>query len=148
MCWTLCNPKDCSTSGFFHYLPEFAQTHVHWLMITFNHLILCHLLLLLSLIFPSIRLFSNESALCIRYPKYWSFSFSINLSNKYSGLIFCRIDWFGNLTVQGILKSLLQHHSSKASILWHSAFFMVQLLHDYWKNHSFDYLGLGRQSDV
>ena len=118
------------------------------LVIPFNHLILCHLLLLLSLIFPSIRLFSNESALCIRYPKYWSFSFSINLSNKYSGLIFCRIDWFGNLTVQGILKSLLQHHSSKASILWHSAFFMVQLLHDYWKNHSFDYLGLGRQSDV
>ena len=89
-----------------------------------NHLTLCPLLLLPS-IFPSIRFFSNESALCIRRPKFWSFSFRISLSNEYSGLISFRIDWFDLLAVQGTLKSLLQHHSSKASILHHSAFFMV-----------------------
>ena len=96
-----------------------------------NHLILCHPLLLLPLIFPSIRVFSNESALCIRWPKYWSFSFSISPSNEHSGLISFRMDWLDLLAVQGILKNLLQHHSSKASILWHSAFFMVQLSHPY-----------------
>ena len=96
-----------------------------------NHLILCHLLLLLPSVFPSIRVFSNESALHIRWPKYWSFSFSISPSNEYSGLISFKIDWFDLLAVQGTLKSLLQHHSSKASILWHSAFFMVQLSHPY-----------------
>ena len=90
-----------------------------------NHLILCRPLLLLPLIFPSIMVFSNESALHIRWPKYWCFS--INPSNEYSGLISLRIDWFDLLAVQGTLESLLQHHSSKASILWHSAFFMVQL---------------------
>ena len=90
-----------------------------------NHLILCRPLLLLSLIFPSIKVFSNESALRIRWPKYWSFSFSISPSNEYSGLISFRIDWFDLLEVEGTLKSLLQLHSSKASILWHSAFFMV-----------------------
>ena len=95
-----------------------------------NHLILCHSLLLSS-IFPSIRIFSNESALCIWWPKYWSFSFSISPSNEYSGLIPFKIDWLDLLAVQGTLKSLLQHHSSKASILWHSAFFMVQLSHLY-----------------
>ena len=95
-----------------------------------NHLILCHLLLLPS-IFPSIRVFSNESTLCIRLPKYWSFSFSIRLSNDYSGLISFRIDWFDLLGVHRTLKSLLQHHSSKASVLWHLAFFMVQLSHLY-----------------
>ena len=89
-----------------------------------NHLILCHPLLLLPSIFPSIRVFSNESALCIRWPKYWSFSFSISPSNEYSGLISFRIDWFDLLAAQGTLKSLLQHHSLKASILWHSAIFM------------------------
>ena len=94
-----------------------------------NHLIFCCLLLLLPSIFPSIRVFSNESALRIRWPKYWSFS--INLGNKYSGLISFKIDWFDLLAVQGSLKSLLQNHSSKASILWHSAFFMVQLSHSY-----------------
>ena len=94
-----------------------------------NHLILCHPLLLLPSIFPSIRVFSDESALCIRWPKYWSFSFIISPSNEYSWLISFRIDWLNLLTVQGTLKSLLQHHSSKASILWHSAFFMVQLSH-------------------
>ena len=96
-----------------------------------NHLILCHPLLLLPSIFPSIRVFSNESVLHIRWPKCWSFSFSINTSNEYSGLICFRIDWFDLLAVQGTLKSLLQHHSSKASILRHSAFLMVQLSHPY-----------------
>ena len=96
-----------------------------------NHLFLYCSLLLLPSIFPSIRIFSNESALRIRWPKYWSFNFSISPSNEYSGLITFRIDWFDLLAVQGTLKSLLQHHSSKASILRHSAFFMVQLSHPY-----------------
>ena len=95
-----------------------------------NHLIL-YCPLLLPSIFPSIRIFSNESVLHIRWPKYWSFSFSISPSNEYSGLIFFSIDWFNLLAVQGMLKSLLQHYSSKASILWHSAFFIVQLSHPY-----------------
>ena len=97
----------------------------------FNYLILCHPLLLLSSIFPSIRVFSNESALCITWPKYWSFSFSISPSNEYPGLISFRMDWLDLLAVQGTLKSLFQHHSSKASILRHSAFFIVQLSHPY-----------------
>ena len=92
-----------------------------------NHLIFCHPLLQLPSIFPSIRVFSNESVLCIRGPKYWSFSFSISPSNEYSGLISFRIDWFDFLVAQGDLKSLLQHHSSKASILRYAAFFMVQI---------------------
>ena len=96
-----------------------------------NHLILCHPLLLLPSIFPSTRIFSNESALCMRWPKYWSFSFSISPSNKHPGLISFRMDWLDLLAVQGTLKSLLQHHSSKAAILWHSAFFTVQLSHPY-----------------
>ena len=96
-----------------------------------NHLILCHSLLLPPSIFPSIRIFSNESALHIRWPKYWSFSFSISPSKAYSGLISLRSDWFDLLAVRGTLKSLLQHHSSKVSILWCSAFFIVQLSHPY-----------------
>ena len=96
-----------------------------------NHLILCHPLLLLPSVFPSIRIFSNESALHIRWPKCWSFCFSISPSSEYSGLISFRINWFDLLSVQGTLKSLFQHHSSKASILWPSAFFMVQLSHPY-----------------
>ena len=96
-----------------------------------NHLILCHPLLVLPSIFPSITVFSKESVLRIRWPKYWSFSFSLSPSNEYSGLISFRIDWFDLLAVQGILRSLLQHHSSKASVLQHSAFFMVQLSHPY-----------------
>ena len=96
-----------------------------------NHLILCRPLLLLPSIFPSIRVFSNESALQIMWPKYWSFSFTINPSNEYSGLISFRIGWLDLLAVQGTLKSLLQHHSSKASILWRSAFSIVQLSHPY-----------------
>ena len=96
-----------------------------------THLILCRPLFLMPSIFPSIRVFSNESVLCIRWPKYWSFSFSISPSNEYSGLISFRMDWLNLLAVQGTLKSLLQHHSSKASILQHSAFFIVQLSHPY-----------------
>ena len=96
-----------------------------------NHLILCCPLLLLPSIFPSIRVLANELALRIRWPKYWSFSFNISPSNKYSGLISFRMDWLDLLAVQGTLKSLLQHHSSKASILWHSAFFIVQLSYPY-----------------
>ena len=96
-----------------------------------SHLILCRPLLLLPPIFPSIRVFSNESVLCIRWPKYWSFSFSISPSHQYSGLISIRMDWLDLLVVQGTHKRLRQHHSSKASILWHSAFFTVQLSHPY-----------------
>ena len=96
-----------------------------------NHLILCHPLLLLPSIFPSKRVFSNESVLCIRWPKYWSFSFNISASNEHSGLISFRMDWLDLLAVQGTLNSLLQNHSSKASILWRSALFIVQLLHPY-----------------
>ena len=105
-----------------------------------NHLILCHPLLLLPSIFSSIRVLSNESVLHIRWPKHWSVSFSISPSNEYSGLISVKLDWLDLLAVQGTLKSLLQHHSSKASILWCSAFFIVQLtsMHDYWKHHSLD----------
>ena len=96
-----------------------------------NHLILCCPLLLPPSIFPSTRVFSNDSALCIRWPKYWRFSFNISPSNEHSGLISFRMDWLDLLAVQRTLKSLLQHHSSKASILWHSAFFIVQLSHPY-----------------
>ena len=110
-----------------------------------NHLILYHSTLLLPSVFSSIRVFSNESALCIRLPKYWSFSFNISPSNEYSGLISLRIDCFDLLVVQGTVKNLLQHHSSKASILRHTALFMVQLSHPYvttGKNHSFDYMDI------
>ena len=113
-----------------HQLLELAQTHVRQVSDPYNHLILCHPLLLPS-VFPSIRVFSSESVLCIRCPNYLSFSFSISPSSEYSGLISFRMDWFDLLAVQGTLKSFLQHHSSKASILWHSAFFMVQLSHPF-----------------
>ena len=99
-----------------------------------NHLILCHPLLLLTSVFPSIRVFPKESVLCIRWPKYWSFSFNISPSNEHPGLISFRMDWMDLLEVQGTLKSLLQHHSSKASILRRSAFFIVQLSHPYMTN--------------
>ena len=127
---TLCDPMDCSTPGFpvHHQLPELPKLISIKSVMLSNHLILCCLLLLPS-ISPSIRIFSNESALRIRWSKYWSFSFSISPSSEYSGLISFRIDWFDYLAVQGILKSLLQNHNSKASILQHSAFFMVQLSH-------------------
>ena len=109
-------------------LPGVCSNSVQWVS---DALILCDPLLLLSSIFPSIRVFSNKSALCIRWPKYWSFSFSTSSSSEYSGLISFRMDWLDVLAVQGTLKSLLQHHSSKASILQCSAFFMVQLSHPY-----------------
>ena len=111
------------------------------LVIPPNHLILCRPLLLLPSIFPNIRVFSNESALCIRWPKYWSFSFNINPSNEHPGPISLRMYWLDLLAVQGTRKSLLQHHSSKASILLCSALFIVPTLtsvHDHWKNHSLD----------
>ena len=101
------------------------------LVVPSSHLILCRPLLLLPSIFPSIRVFSSESTLCMRWPKYWSFNFNISPSNEQSGLISFRMDWLDLLAVQGTCKSLLQHHSSKASILWHSAFFTVQLSHPY-----------------
>ena len=150
-CLTLCNPMDCSTPGLpiHHQLPEFTQTHVHWVgdAIQPSH----------PLSDPSPPafnlsqhqgIFSSESVLCIRWPKYWSFSFNISPSDEYSGLISFRMDWLDLLAVQGTLKHLLQHHSSKASILQRSAFFIVSFsflysptltsIHDYWKNHSFD----------
>ena len=114
-----------------HQFPESTQTHVHRVGDAIQPSLLCHPLLLLSSVFPSIRVFSNESALHIRWPKYWSFSFSINPSNEHPELISFRIDWLDLPVVQGTLKSLLQHHSSKASILQHSAFFRVQLSHPY-----------------
>ena len=118
---TLCDPMDCSMPGFLvhHQFLELIQTHVHRAGGASSHLILCHPLLLSPSVFPSIRVFSNELALRITWPKYWSFSFSpfnISPSNEYSGLISFRIDWLDLLAVQGTLKSLLQHHSSKASI--------------------------------
>ena len=122
-----------STLGFpvLHYLQQFAQTHVHRVSDAIQHLIPYRPRLLLPSIFPSIRVFSNESALCIKWPTYWSFSFSMSPSNEDSGLISFRINWFDLLAVQGTLKSLLQHHYSKASILWHSDFFMVKFSHLY-----------------
>ena len=115
-----------------------------------NHLILCQPLLLLPSIFPSIRVSSNESALCIRWPKYWSFSLNISPSNEHPGMISLRMDWFDLLAVQGTLKSLLQHHSLKVSILWCSAFFSPTLtsIHDYWKTHSFHYMDFCWQSNI
>ena len=120
---------DCSTpsSPVLHHLLEFAQTHVHWPVIPSSHLILCRPFLLLPWIFPSIKVFSNELALRIRWPKDWSFNFSISPSKDYSELISFRIDWFDLPSVQGILKSLSQHHSLKASVLWCSVFFVAQL---------------------
>ena len=124
---------DSSTSGFpvHHQLPELAQIHVHWIGDTIQPSHLLSSPLLLPSVFPRIMVFSNELVLCIRWPKYWSFSFSISPSNEYSGLLFFRMDWLHLLAVQGTRQSLLQHHSSKVSILWHSAFFIVQLSYPY-----------------
>ena len=125
---------DCRMPGFpiYHQVPELAQTHVHWIgdAIQASHLLSSPFPPAFK-IFPSIKVFSNESVLCIRWPKYWSFSFSISPSSEYSGLISFRMDWLDLLAVQGTLKSLLQHHNSKASILWHLAFFIIQLSHPY-----------------
>ena len=133
LCPTLCDFMDCSTPGFpVHHQPLelFRLMSIEPVMPS-NHLILCRPLLLPPSIFPSIRVFSNESVLPITWPKYWSFSFSISPSSEYSGLISFRMDWLDLLAVQGTLRCLLQHHSSKASSLWCSAFFMVQVLHPY-----------------
>ena len=138
--WSCSVAKLCPTlrfRGLQHYQTPLSSTvsqsllnfiSIEWVMLS-NHLILCHPLLLLPSIFPSIRIFSNELALHIGWLKYWSFSFSISPSNEYSGLISFRIHWLDLLAVQGTLKSLLQHYNSKASILWRSGFFMVQLSH-------------------
>ena len=167
---------NCSMPGFpvLHYLPEFAQTHVHWVG---DAIQLSHPILLLPSMFPSMRVISNEPALCIRWPKYWSFSFSTSPSNEYSGSISFRIDWFDLLAVWGTRKSLIQHHCLKTSILWlcteepgglqsigsqrvgHSWSDLAQMhrllysptftsIHDYWKNYSFDYMDFYWQSDV
>ena len=133
LCLTLCDPMNCSTPGLpvHHQLPEFIQTHVHRVSDAIQP---SHPLSSPSppaSVFPSIKVSSNKLTLCIRWPKYWSFSFSISHSREYSGLISFRIDWLNLLAVQGTLKSLLQHHSSKASILLCSAFFIVQLSHPY-----------------
>ena len=129
LCPTLCNPMDCNIAGLLvpHHLLEFAQVYIHCISdaIQPSHPLMPSSPSALKL--PSIRDFSNELAVCIRWPKYWSFSFSISPSNEYSGLISFKIDWFDLLAVQATLRSLLQHHSSKASILWCSAFFIVQL---------------------
>ena len=132
-CPTLCDPMNCSTPG----LPVHHNSRSSLRLMSIksvmpsSHLILCHPLLLLPPIPPSIRVFSNESTLRMRWPKYWSFSFSIILSKEIPGLVSFRMDWLDLLAVQGMLKSLLQHHSSKASIIWCSAFFKVQLSHPY-----------------
>ena len=132
-CPILCDPMDCTMPGFpvLHHLPELAQTYVHCSVMPSNHLVLFCPLLLLPSIFLSIRVFSNELALCIRWPKYWSFNFIISTSNEYSGLLSFRIDWLDHLAVQETLKSLLQHYNSKASVLRHLPFLMAQLLYPY-----------------
>ena len=133
LCLILCDFMDCKTPGLpvLHYLPEFAQLMSIESVMPSNHLILCHPRLFWPSVFPSIRVFSNESDLHIRWPKYWSFSFGISPSNVYSGLISFRMDWLDLLAVQGTLKSLFQHHNSKASIFQWSTFFMVQHSHLY-----------------
>ena len=123
--WTTAGQTSLFVTNFWNLLKLVSIE----LVMPSNHLILCHPLLLLPSIFPSIRVFSIESALCIRWPKYWSFSFNISSSSEHPGLISFKTDWLDLLAVQGTLKSLFQRHSSKASILWHSAFFIVQLSH-------------------
>ena len=142
MLWTAACQASLSiiNSRSHHQLPEFTQTHVHWVDDAIQPSHPLSSLLLLPSIFPNLRVFSNESVLHTRWTKYWSFSFSISPSNEHLGLISFRMDWLNVLAVQGTLKSLLQHHSSKAPILQHSAFFIVWLtsICEYWKNHSFD----------
>ena len=149
----LCDSMNCSTQASLSFTISWSWLKLMSIesMLPSNHLILYHPLLLLPSVVLSIRVFSSESALHIRWPKYWSFSLSISPSNEYSGLISFRIDLLDLLAVQGTLKSLLQHHNSKASILQHSAFFILPTLtsiHDYWKNHNFDYTDLCQQSNV
>ena len=155
-CPTLCDPMNRSTPGLpvHHQLPQFTETHVHRVRDAIQPSHPLSSPSPLAPIPPSIRVFSNESALCIRWPKYWRFSFSISISpsNEYSGLISFKTDWFDFLAIQGTLKSLLQHHSSKVSILWCSAFFKIQLSHPYMTTGKTIALtihtDLGQQSDV
>ena len=149
-CPTLCNHMDCNTQGFpvEHQFQEFTQTHVHWVGDAPNHLILCLPLLLPPSIFSSIRVFSSESVLHIRWPTYWRFNISISSSNEYSGLISFRTDGFDILAVQGTLKSLLQYHSSNALVLSLLYGPTLTSILDYCKNHSFDYTDLCWQCDV
>ena len=151
-CLILCKPMDCSCQVSLSFTISWSLLKLMSieLLMPSNHLIVCHPLTLPS-IFTSIRVFSNESVLCIRWPKYYSFSFSINPSSEYSALISFRMDWFDVPAVQGILKSLIQHHNSKASVLQCSAFFTIQVSHPYMtteKKHSFDYMDLYQQSNV
>ena len=150
-CLTLCNPMDCSMPSLpVHHSRSLPKPMSIESVMPSNHLILCHPLLLLSSVFPSIRVFSSELVLCIRWLKYRSFNFSISPSNEHPGLISFRMDWLHLLAVQGTLKSLLQHHSSKASILALSFLYSPTLtsIHDYVKNHSFDYIDLCQQSNL
>ena len=139
---TLCNPMDCSTPGFpvHHQLLKLAQTHVHRVHVAIQHPILCCPLLLLPSVFPSVRFFSNESALHIRRPKYWSFSFSVSPSNEYLGLISFRMDWLDFLAVQGTLKSSPTPQFKSINSLALSFLYSPTLtsIHDYWKNYSLD----------
>ena len=140
-CPTLWDPMDCSTPGFpvHHQLPELTQTHIHRVGNTIQPSHPLSSPFLPPSVFPRIRVFSNESVLLIRWPKYWSFSFSISPSNEHSGLISFRMDWLDLLAVQGTLKSVLQHHSSRASILRCFLYSpTLTSIHDYWKNHSLD----------
>ena len=141
-CPTLCDPMDCSPPGLpiHHHLPELTQTQAHWVSDAIQPSHPLSPLLLLPLIFPSIRVFSNESVLHIRWPKYWSFSFSISPSSEHPGLISFRMDWLDFLAVQGTLKSLLQHHSSSINSSVLSFLYSPTLtsIHDHWKNHSLD----------
>ena len=149
----LCDPMDCSMpdSLVLHYLPEFAQIQVHWVGGVIEPFILCCSLLLLPSVFPSIRVFSNESTLPIRWPKNWSFSFSISPSHEYSGLIFFRMDWFDLLAVQGILKESspapqFENTNSLALRLFYGSTLIS--VYDYWKNHSLNYTELCQQSNI
>ena len=144
-CSTLCDPIDCSMQASLSITNSWNLLKLMSIVLVMssNNLSLCHPLLLLPSIFPSIRVFSSMSVLHIKWPKYWSFSFNISCSNEYSGLISFRMDWLELLAVQGTLKSLLQHQSFKASFLWHSLYSSLYSLtlpsiNDYWKNHSFD----------
>ena len=152
-CLTLCDPMNCSIPGFpvHHQLPELAQTHVQQVGVPSSQFILCCPLLLLPSIFPSIRVFSNDSVLRIRWPKYWSLNFSIRPSSEHSGLISFRVDWFDLLAVQGTLKSLLtttQFKSIKSSPLSFHYGPTLTSIHDDWKNHSFGQTDHGQQSNV
>ena len=150
LCSTLRNPRTAARQASLFFTISWSLFKLMSIesVMPSNHLILCYPFLLLPSIFPSIRVFSNELALCIRWPQYWSFS--ISLPNEYSGFISFWVDWFDLLAVQGTLESFLQHHSLKTSILWHSAFYCPALtpVHDYWKNHSFYNTHLSRQSNV